>query len=649
MLGNSDGARRCDTRSFGVKLPNLTRVQYRTTPKERTRRMDWESQDTAVVPTSTDIAYPRPQFVRSTWMSLNGIWEFAFDDHEVGEAKGWAQGVDFPLQIMVPFVFESPLSRVNDQAFHDVVWYKRAFEVPKAWQHLRLVLHFGAVDYACGIWINGQRVGRHEGGHVSFDFDITPVIHFDGPNTVVVRVEDRHQDLGQPRGKQYWKATSESIFYTRTTGIWQTVWLEGVAPISLERVQVTPDLDRRILTLEPRLCGPALAPDAGLWLDVSMLSDGQSVGHRRFSLDLANGHPKPLTWEFKDDQELRPWSPEDPYLYTLEYRLGQGEVTLDEVQSYVGWRTLSVEQGQFCLNGSPYYLKMVLDQGYFPDGILTAPDPSSLKKDVELIKQMGFNGVRKHQKIEDPRWLTWCDRLGLLVWEEMPASYIFHSEAIHRITQEWTEVVERDYNHPSIMAWVPINESWGIPNPFEDPRQPAHLAALYHLTKSLDPTRLVISNDGWEHASSDLITLHDYEGDGPTLVRRYQSLDAILPANPSGRSLFVPGFTYQAQPILVTEMGGISYPVGSQAGWGYTEAVSEDDFLARFRAVVEAIGSSPVLAGFCYTQFTDVEQEINGLLTAERQPKVALTIIRSLIEHTGQNSKTISKHPSSSN
>ena len=295
-------------------------------------------------------------------------------------------------------------------------------------------------------------------------------------------------------------------------------------------------------------------------------------------------------------------------------------------------RKIAVENGQVMLNNRPYYMRLVLDQGYHPDGLLTFPADDSIRQDIELTRAMGFNGTRKHQKVEEPRYLYWADRLGLLVWGEMANAYRFSEIAVQRITSEWQTAIRRDYNHPSIVAWVPINESWGVPDLQGDPRQVDHLLAMYHLVRSIDPTRLVISNDGWEHARTDLLTIHDYEGDGEILHERYRTLENILAARPAKRDLFVAGFSHENQPILVTEFGGIGYQKDAQEGWGYTTASDDAEFIRRYRAVLEAVLASPEVQGFCYTQFCDVEQEINGLLTYDRTPKVDLATIREITQ-----------------
>jgi beta-galactosidase/beta-glucuronidase len=302
----------------------------------------------------------------------------------------------------------------------------------------------------------------------------------------------------------------------------------------------------------------------------------------------------------------------------------------DRVESYFGMRKVSIEDGRILLNNRPYMLKMVLDQGYFPDGILTAPSDDALRRDIELTKEMGFNGARKHQKIEDPRYLYWADRLGLLVWGEMANACAYSEEYVERVTSEWQEAVHRDYNHPCIMAWVPLNESWGVPNILVDKFQQQHALAMYHLTRSLDDTRLVISNDGWEHVKSDICTIHDYESKQDVLDQRYATVESAVGSRPAGRWIHVPGFPYEGAPIVVSEYGGISFKMSDWEGWGYSAATSAEDFIARYRAVTEPMIASPHVQGFCYTQLTDVEQEINGLLTYDRKPKVPLEQIKAI-------------------
>ena len=566
--------------------------------------------------------YPRPQYERADWLNLNGEWRFAFDDDDRGLGERWFEGNRLNQRIVVPFAYQAKLSGIHQTDFHDIVWYERQFELPASWEGRQVLLHFGAVDYRAQVWVNGLYVTEHEGGHVPFQANITHALK-PGSNRVTVRAEDVSSDLEQPRGKQYWERESASIFYTRTTGIWQTVWLEPVADTYLDRVQITPDIDRGEARFQFEISG--FAPD--IEIDVQVSFDGAPVASVTHVPDAARSLAT-LTLGSPDTIHL--WSPEDPALYDVSLRLRRGQTPLDEIASYFGMRKMSVADGQVMLNNQPYTMRLVLDQGYHPDGLLTFPSDEAIRKDAELTRAMGFNGARKHQKVEEPRYLYWADRLGLLVWGEMANAYRYSEKAVKRITQEWQEAIARDFNHPSIVAWVPINESWGVPSLTEDTRQIDHLLALYHLVRSIDPTRLVISNDGWEHARTDLLTIHDYEGDGEVLRERYASLESTLAARPAKRDLYVRGHAYGGEPILVTEFGGIGYQKDTQEGWGYTTATDDDDFLKRYEAVVSAVLASPVVQGFCYTQFSDVEQEINGLLTYDRQPKADLDRIAAI-------------------
>lgn len=565
--------------------------------------------------------YPRPQFRRERWLNLNGTWRFDFDDANAGLGARWHEIAPLQQEIIVPYAFQSKASGIGSNAFHDVVWYQRDFEIPIDWRASSILLNFGAVDYRASVWVNGCFAAFHEGGHTPFSIDITPFLR-DTVNTLIVRVEDSTTDLHQPRGKQYWKAESASIFYTRTTGIWQTVWLEPVADVYLADLRLTPDIDRAAVDAEFVLAG--MHPD-GVEVEAEITYAGSPVTMDVVSPDAARAS---MTLDIGSDLHL--WSPEHPALYDLTVRVKRDGQVLDEVLSYFGMRKIGIVNGQIQLNNQPYLMKLVLDQGYHPDGVLTFPTDEDYRHDIELTKAMGFNGARKHQKVEDPRYLYWADKMGLLVWGEMANSYAYSPTAVQRITAEWQEAVKRDYNHPCIVAWVPINESWGVPDLKDDSHQRAHLVSLYHLTRSLDSTRLVISNDGWEHAQTDLLTIHDYESSGAVLQQRYSTLDSTLAATPAKRDLYTTGFAHQGQPILLTEYGGVAFHKSSVTGWGYSTAEDEAGFVQRFREIVEAVMASPVLQGFCYTQLTDVEQEINGLLTYDRQPKTDLETIAAI-------------------
>jgi len=579
--------------------------------------------------------YPRPQFVRDQWLNLNGTWGFAFDDDDKGLAEKWFAGDSLSQEIIVPFTFQSPLSGIGSNDFHDIVWYQRAFDIPSAWLGQRLLLHFGAVDYRAWVWINGTFVTFHEGGHTPFSADITPFVK-EKDNQIVLRVEDFSEDVYQPRGKQYWERTSTSIFYTRTTGIWQTVWLEPVGQLYLANIQITPDIDDRNVQLDLEL-GGELPPD--LRIEATISFNGSPVVRAGYQPEKITPYLTHLIALGEDRvwDSIQLWSPEAPNLYDLELQLKRGETVLETVKLYFGMRKISIEQGQVRLNNHPYTMRLVLDQGYHPQGILTFPNDNDYKKDIELTKSLGFNGARKHQKVEDPRYLYWADTLGLLVWGEMANAYAFSPEYVCQITTEWQQAVRRDYNHPCIVAWVPMNESWGVPNLPGNPKQRAHLAALYQLTKSLDSTRLVISNDGWEHAQTDLLTIHDYESSGTILTDRYATLDSTLSARPARRDLYVKNYAYVGEPILLTEFGGVAFRTSQQEGWGYSTAGDEADFVQRLAVIFQAVYASPILQGFCYTQLTDVEQEINGLLSYDRQPKAKLEMIAAIIRGDRRN------------
>lgn len=575
--------------------------------------------------------YPRPQFVRDTWLNLNGEWEFEFDDQNLGERDQWYRGDrSFTRRIQVPFAFESKLSGIHETDFHDRVWYRRTFTLPQEFAGKRVILHFGAVDYAATVWVNGQMAMQHEGGHTPFHADITDLLDGSGEQVVVVRAVDEALNVFLPRGKQYWKEKSESIFYTRTTGIWQTVWLEAVSDTYLEKVKFTSNIDTNEIHIRPFVAGFLKEDDVRLTMKISF--EGEHVVEDTVQLTAADDGRWVKLHGLNDHSMDRFWWPERPNLYDVEFTLQVNGESVDQVNSYFGMRKISVEKGKFNLNNRPYKMKLVLDQGYFPDGNLTPPSDEAIRRDVELTKEMGFNGARKHQKIEDPRYLYWCDKLGLLVWGEMANAYDYSEEYVRRITQEWQEAIERDYNHPCIAVWVPLNESWGVPNIQIDKRQQQHALAMYHLTKSLDPTRLVVSNDGWEMVHTDLYNIHDYEWREEVLRERYASLESTIQAMPANRLLSVGGHSYDGQPILVTEFGGVAFKKSDWEGWGYSGAENEEDFLERLRAVFQPLQQSPVLQGYCYTQLTDVEQEINGLLTYDRQPKVPLEEIKKIVD-----------------
>lgn len=571
-------------------------------------------------------AYPRPLLERAEWVSLDGKWQFLFDDDR---KYARPQDIkDWPREIVVPFPPESKASGIDDRSLHSVCWYRRGFDIKP--DGGRVLLHFGAVDYSAQVWLNGQLVALHEGGHTPFSADITLALNASGQQTVVVRAEDDPAELSKPRGKQDWQLEPHSIWYPRTTGIWQTVWLERVAETYIEKVRWTPALEEFAITFEALVKGR----QRDLRIDVTLRHGSRVLAsdsyqaidnevHRRIVL------ADPGIDDFRNDLL---WSPERPTLFDAEIRLSSAGVEIDRVSSYTALRDVSISRDRFMLNGRPYLLRLVLDQGYWPDTLLAAPDDNALRRDVELAKAMGFNGVRKHQKIENPRYLYWADKLGLLVWEEMPSAYRFSRTAIERTVREWSEAIERDYSHPCVIVWVPFNESWGVP---DLPSISAHrdaVEALYHLTKTLDPTRPVIGNDGWESSATDIIGIHDYDSSPERIRQRYSSdVDTqhlFDRRRPGGRVLTLDGYPHRGQPIVLSEFGGISLlndlAPGIKQPWGYSVVATPEELALRYSELMEVLADTPLFSGFCYTQFADTFQEANGLLRADRTPKFPL-------------------------
>lgn len=567
--------------------------------------------------------YPRPQFVRDQWMNLNGEWEFAFDDADEGLSAGWQDGRALPQHITVPFSYQSELSGINDKSIHEHVWYARTFEVPDDWVNRDLLLNFGAVDYSSTLWINGHEVGHNRGGYVPFQFDIAPYI-MKGANRLTLRVEDR-QDPRQPRGKQSQTGLPRDIDYYCTTGIWQTVWLEPVPPVRIEEIRTLTHAHRNLVELSIFLH----APSAPWRIEVEVLEHGEVVARGEDQTAVATGRLI-VTIPY-----AKLWSPESPHLYDLKIRLYDRNQLLDEVRSYVGLRGIRLLDGKFLLNGEPTYLKMILDQGYWPDGQLTAPSDEALQTDIGWVKLLGFNGVRKHQKIEDPRWLYWCDRLGLLVWEEMPNAREWSSQAEESLSVEWQTAVQRDFNHPCIIAWVPVNESMGFPGlGQEHAGQYAFIERMVRVTRRLDPTRPVIDNDGWEHTDiTDICAIHDYTPTAERIKERYRETmkggELPLQVWIGEKPLFARGSKYRGQPIMLSEVGGflriprdLPPEEHDMLYQFYASFATSEELVQRYLDLMEGIASLKFLAGFCYTQLTDIEHEVNGLLTYDRQPKV---------------------------
>ncbi len=569
--------------------------------------------------------HPRPQFQRDQWLNLNGTWSVHFDWGKSGIERGLHLSHGFADRIVVPFCPEAKLSGIGHTDFIEALWYHRVIEVPDAWSGKRVLLHFGGCDYMTEVFVDGKYVSRHFGGNVSFDMDITRYVRAGQEHHLVVHVRDDLRSMSQPAGKQCPFFKSRGCLYTRVTGIWSTVWLEAMAPTGLDYCAIIPDLDGSRLILTPIFH----AETRGQRLRVTALADGEPVasletsGHNGIPTAIPIRHP-------------RAWSPEDPFLYDLVLEvLSSSHEVIDRVHSYAGLRKVHVEGDRFLLNNKPIYQRLVLDQGYWPDGLWTAPDDASLKRDIELSMACGFNGARLHQKVFDERFHYWADKLGYLTWAEgtfwSDGPVFLHDQGTAALARnclaEWREVVERDRNHPSIIMWTPFNEAWHFANDIEHKRV-VHDA--YALTRSIDATRPVNDASGGIHVVNDIYSVHCYEQDP-------EKLQQLLRGNPE-QPVYRPHGNreppYEGQPYFVDEFGGIKWIPGNEApyadnSWGYGEPPrSLKEFYIRLKGQVEAINALPNCAGYCYTQLVDVEQEQNGLYTYERQEKFDLRLLR---------------------
>jgi hypothetical protein len=574
--------------------------------------------------TSSSHGYPRPMLRRELWTSLDGTWEFRLDP-EASFAS--PSHVRFDARIVVPFAPETRRSGVGETGFHKACWYRRELTLPELERDERFFLHFGAVDYEATVWIDGNVAVEHEGGYTPFSVDITRHLRPGRTHELVVRAFDDPADLAKPRGKQDWQLEPHSIWYPRTTGIWQTVWMERVGRAHVTSLRWTPNLARWEIAFEAHVASRARER---LWLTVRLHIGDLLFAEDRYAVVDGEVHRRialsdPGIDDFRNEFL---WSPEKPTLIDVDLEVidDAGRV-LDSLASYTALRSISIEGNRFILNGRPYPLRLVLDQGYWPDTGMTPPDDAALRRDVELTKAMGFNGARKHQKIEDPRYLCWADRLGLLVWGEMPSAYRFTQRSIERVTRQWMEALRRDVSHPCIVAWVPFNESWGVPNLPDSKPERHYVEALYHLTKTLDATRPVIGNDGWESVATDVLGIHDYDGSPERLAERYATVERLPKIlkheRPGGRALVVDSRRFGTLPVVLSEFGGIAVAAG-EATWGYSSVETTRELGARYRRLLESVRTRELFAGFCYTQLADTFQEANGLLREDRTPKFPL-------------------------
>jgi beta-galactosidase/beta-glucuronidase len=529
-----------------------------------------------------DLNYPRPDFRRNTWISLDGKWDFAFDDKDAGLSEKWFTGHKFDRKINVPYPYQAKLSGIGETEHHKIVWYSRQFEVPGKFAGKRVMLNFGAVDYAATVWINGKEAGKDEGGYVPFSFDITPYIN-DGKNDLVIRVFDDPFDPAQPRGKQR-PVGRNRWHYTHITGIWQPVWLEAVPESAIESFRITP-------RLEP--CGADITVDVsgGNEIRASVLRDGKKITVIKTPV---SGRQAKLDLSIPDAQL---WSPNDPALYDLNLELLQNGMPVDKVRSYFGIRTISADGNKILLNNKPIWLNMTLVQGYWPDGLLTPLSPEDFVKDIEWCKEIGLNGIRMHQKVEDPRFLYLCDKMGLLVWGEMAnaAEGHFSERAVQIANSVWERTIKRDFNHPCIMTWTYSNEGWMHDK--SDANEDEHYARAYWLLKKLDPTRLVIDNSGCLHVKTDIYDIHGHGN--KEVISWIQGLGG--PQWPR---------EYQGQPFVRSE-------------WTLNDLDKADEtYYKDYAKWVLDTAKTEMLCGQCYVQLNDIENELNGYMTYDRKWKV---------------------------
>ena len=566
--------------------------------------------------------YPRPQFVREDWVNLNGTWSYEFDFSRSGMDRRLFESEGFEGSITVPFAPQSELSGVGFKDFIPEMWYHRTLSVPDGWAGKRIILHFGAVDYIASIYIDGKIAGRHWGGSSSFDVDITRLVNPGQEHDLVVRVEDDERSGQYAKGKQCGRYDTFGCEYTRTTGIWQTVWMEPVPMTGLKDAYIVPDLDQSRFMVEPSYYGL----EAGQQLRVKILDGDKVVSQKTVPASSQSSVDLPV-------KKVKTWSPESPFLYNVELEVlsADGTVT-DKVLSYAGMRKVHIVGNRIFLNNEPVYLRLVLDQGFYPDGVWTAPSDEALKHDIELSMAAGFNGARLHQKVFEPRFHYWADRLGYLTWGESASwgANINNPLSARNFLTEWEETVVRDRNHPSIIMWTPFNETWEHPEDREAAREACRMVSdVYELTKNLDyrPCHDVSGN---YHVVTDVFSVHQYMQNPDDLKAWLAPVDGhVRQTDLEHREV-----EYDGQPYLVDEYGGIKWVDGqeySEISWGYGDAPKTlEEFYERLEALTDVILGYGHICGYCYTQLTDVEQEQNGIYNYDRTPKFDMEKIRAV-------------------
>lgn len=562
----------------------------------------WNMQENTMTPRSE---YPRPDFQRDNWLNLNGTWDFGFDPDQVGLEQKWFEPDSKALQqsIVVPFAWQSSLSGIAEASQYDVAWYQRVFTVPEGWADQQVVMHFGAVDYEAQVWVNGQAAGEHEGGYTPFEFDITDML-IAGENQVMVRVEDP-ADLSEiPHGKQSSNPPNpwDDVDFTTVSGIWQTVWLEARPAVYITQVHITPDVANERAMIAVTVESP-LPENAELQITVQS-PDERSVSQTQALVLHEANTPQTFTITVDLSAPLL-WEPETPNLYTVDLRLSTPDQSPDVLHTYFGMRSIEVSGENILLNGHPIYFRSALVQGYWPDGLYTAPSDEALRADIMLGKQLGFNGLRMHLKIEDPRWAYWADQIGMLLWNDVPCPVSFTALARKRLTRDLEAMIERDYNHPSIVIWSPYNESWGLE--FRStPDVQQYLINLYQQIRDQDSTRLIVDNSGWRHVKTDIADSHKYTANTWEWSDYLSQLEATpMEVTVLGHPFFAEGQSYSGQPLMVSEYG---------TGWS-------DDRPVDFQWQTTEMRRHSKLIGYTYTELYDVEHELAGLARYDRTVK----------------------------
>ena len=574
--------------------------------------------------------YPRPQFVRKAWVDLNGAWDFAFDKDGTGLEKGYSGGFDTKQKINVPFAYQVKASGIGDTELCEHIWYSRKLALdPK--KDVRILLHLEGCDYVTHVWLNGKDCGSATGGYHRLTFDLTGAA-VKGENTLVIGVEDSYSKE-QPRGKQRWQSTDHGCWYIDTSGIYKSVWLEEVNACHIESARITPEPSSRSATVEFVADVPSGTPAV---IEVKAAYGGKTVASGSAALVNGRGTVKLVIAE--NDMHL--WGVGAPELYDLDFALKANGFVTDRVASYFGMREIKTEGGRVLLNGKPLYQKLVLDQGYWQDSGLTPPSEAALEHDIELMTEMGFNGCRKHEKIEDERFMYYADIYGYVMWCEMPSEYCLTEKSKRALAEEWRLVTEQMYNHPCIICWVCFNESWGIEDIKTNEATQKFVNDVYYAVKAFDGTRLVVTNDGWEHTVSDLLTVHHYTQSGQTLHDCFDTLEKCCKEvyAEHDRGAFADGYKYNGQPVMITEFGGTAFvkdAVGAK--WGYGNGVGNtEEYVARFASLIEAIDTIPFVCGYCYTQLSDVYHEVNGLCEFDRTPKADTKTIARILAEKGR-------------